>query len=164
MAKRTISPVGRSRSSGFTLVEILVVVVILGILAAIVTPLVAGAVEGSNQTAFIADMRTLANAVTLYTAETGEYLEDSSSGQLPTGLGPYIRPGSWTSGTPLGGVWDMELNSFGIISGFGVHFIGGGNPGDTYMQEVDRIFDDGNLATGGFQKIAADRYYYILAQ
>jgi len=84
----------KSKQHGFTLVEILIVVVILGVLAAIVTPLVANAVEGGNQIAFIADMRTLANAVSLYTSETGLYLEDSSSGQLPTGLGPYIRPGA----------------------------------------------------------------------
>lgn len=158
------TPSPPSKHHGFTLVEILIVVTIIGILAAIVTPMVGNAMNGGNQVAFISDMRTLANAVTLYNAQTGLYLEDSSSGVLPTGLGPFIRPGSWTNGTPLGGVWDSELNSFGITSGFGVHFIGGGNPGDAYMQEIDQSFDDGNLATGGFQKIAVDRYYYIIAQ
>lgn len=153
-----------SRHRGFTLVEILIVVVILGILAAIVISQVGNAVESSNHVAFVSDMRTLANAVTLYNAETGLYLEDSSSGVLPAGLGPYIKPGSWTGGTPLGGVWDSELNSFGITSAFGVHFNGGVNPGDAYMQQIDQLFDDGNLATGGFQKLAADRYYYIIAQ
>ena len=156
--------VAHSKQHGFTLVEILIVVVILGILAAIMTPLVANAVDGSNQVAFITDMRTLGNAVTLYTNETGQFLEDSSSGQLPTGLGPYIRPNAWTNGTPLGGVWDMELNSFGITSGFGVHFNDGTHPGDAYMQQIDQTYDDGNLAAGGFQKIAADRYYFIVAQ
>lgn len=34
--------------------------------------------------------------------------------------------------------------------------------GDDYMQKVDEIFDDGDLAEGAFQKIANDRYYYII--
>jgi len=57
----------------------------------------------------------------------------------------------------------MELNSFGITSALGVHFNDGTNPGDAYMQEIDQIYDDGNLATGGFQKIAVNRYYFIIA-
>jgi hypothetical protein len=29
--------------------------------------------------------------------------------------------------------------------------------------QIDAVFDDGNLASGAFQKLANDRYYYIVA-
>ncbi len=158
-----VPSVRRHLRRGFTLVEILIVVVILGILAAIVLPQLAHAGSDAAQVAFIRDVRTFAEAAVYYRAQTGQYLEDSASGALPTGWEPYVQEQKWTAGTPIGGVWDMELNAFGITSGFGVHFNGTGpTRDDTYMLEVDHTFDDGDLNTGAFRKIADDRYYYIL--
>ena len=31
------------------------------------------------------------------------------------------------------------------------------------MQQIDREYDDGNLSSGSFRKIASDRYYYVMA-
>lgn len=152
------------RSQAFTLVEILIVVVILGILAALVVPQFSDAAESTRQVSFVTDMRTFQKAAILFTQETGEYLEDSGSGALPAGFDAFINEDKWLADTPLGGVWDAELDSFGFTSGFGVHFQGVAVPDDTYMTEVDRMIDDGNLATGGFQKIAADRFYFILVR
>ncbi len=148
----------------FTLVEILIVVVILGILAAIVVPRFSIASTEAQQTGFVADVKSFASAAWYYMNKEGVYLEDSSSGVCPTGWEPYIDENKWTRPTTIGGVWDFELNSFGITSGFGVHFYGnsGNNPGDAYMTEIDAMFDDGNLTTGGFRKLDDDRYYYIL--
>jgi prepilin-type N-terminal cleavage/methylation domain-containing protein len=153
-----------TRSPAFTLVEILVVVVILGILAAIVIPQFVGATRETKQGAFVNDIRVFSDAALLYHHETGEWVEDSASGALPAGLGDYIEAHKWTNGTPIGGLWDAERDGFGHISAIGVHFNNGDNPGDDYMLEIDRRYDDGNLATGGFRKIAADRYYKIVAE
>lgn len=150
------------RAGAFTLIEILIVVVILGIVAAMVVPNITLASEEAEQAAFISNIRSFAQAAEICTAFTGDYLEDSSSGELPTGWEPYVDEQNWTGGTPVGGVWDVELNSFGFTSGFGVHFNTGSNPGDEYMLDVDTALDDGNLTTGRFQKVADDRYYYIL--
>lgn len=152
-----------THQSGFTLIEILTVVIILGVMAAIVIPLFADASKDASQTVFVTDVNTFAKAAFLYMNDTGLYLEDAASGTVPIGWTPYIKATKWTNPTPIGGVWDTELNSFGIISGLGVHFDGVTNPGDTYMQKIDKVLDDGNLVTGGFRKIAADRYYFILA-
>ncbi|MFP4106598.1 MAG: type II secretion system protein [Phycisphaerae bacterium] len=150
---------------GFTLVEILIVVMILGILAAIIIPQYTDSKRETSQTAFITDIRTYGNAAQVYRSRTGQFLEDSSSGQVPSGWESYIDDKAWVRATPIGGVWDAELNQFGIVSGIGVHFMDAAEKkDDAFMLEIDRKFDDGDLNTGGFRKIAADRYYLILAE
>jgi len=153
----------RVGAGGFTLVEILIVVVILGILAAMVIPSFAGAVTGSRQQSFVSSVKAIESAAAIYTAKTGLYLEDSSSGSMPAGFDAYLDPSEFTNGTPIGGVWDFEFDSWGITSAFGVHFDGTGETQDeAYMAEIDTIFDDGELTTGGFQQLASDRFYYII--
>ena len=110
-----------TRRYGFTLVEIMIVVVIIGLLMSLALPALHQVRRKALNANFIGDMRTFAGASETYMLETGGYLEDSSSGVVPAGLEEYIRVGRWTGGTPLGGDWDMELDSFGIKAGFGVH-------------------------------------------
>lgn len=144
--------------------ELLVVVVILGILAAIVLPMFGNSSKESLINSFATSVKEFATIAQYHLARSGEYFEDSSSGVLPVGMDSYIYPEEWTNGTPIGGVWDYELDSFGIKSAFGVHFDGTGHTrDDAFMQEVDAAFDDGDLTTGCFRKIDVDRYYYIVA-
>jgi prepilin-type N-terminal cleavage/methylation domain-containing protein len=58
----------RKISKGFTLVEILIVVVILGILATIVLPQFTGATEDSELNTALAQLRTLRGQIALYDA------------------------------------------------------------------------------------------------
>jgi prepilin-type N-terminal cleavage/methylation domain-containing protein len=148
---------------GFTLIEILVVVVILGIMAAIVVPRFAGTTQDAQIGAFISSVKTYADAAEYYAAREGSYPVDGSSGAVPAGFESYIDGDEWTRGTPLGGDWDTEFNDSGVTAAVGVHFNGGPNPGDSVMILVDERFDNGDLATGSFRKLAADRYYFVLA-
>lgn len=151
------------RTDGFTLIEILIVVIILGVLAAIVIPQFVGVTGDVERGTFVADLRILANAADRYRLDTDEYLEDSASGVCPAGFEDYIQEEKWESVTPIGGVWDAELDSFGIKSAFGVHFNGEGETrNDAYMLLIDDAFDNNDLDTGVFRKIADDRYYFIL--
>ena len=151
------------RRGAFTMIEILVVVVILGVLAAVVLPQFLGVGDDVREITFVTDARIFVEAAKRYMIDTGEYLEDSESGELPNGWEPYIQEDKWTSGTTIGGVWDVELDSFGIKFALGVHFNGeGATRDDEYMQRIDARFDDGDLATGGFRKIGDDRYYCII--
>ena len=154
-------PQQRSARSAFTLVEILIVVVILGILAAIVVPRFTGATDEARQSTFIASLKTYADACEYFAAREGRFPPDGSSGAMPAGFETYVDQDEFESPTPLGGVWDTELNDNGITSAVGVHFNGDPVPG--YMLQIDETLDDGDLSSGSFQQLTADRFYYIVA-
>ena len=78
------------RYAAFTLIEILIVVVIIGILAAIVIPMVSGAARQSAQVVFGSDLRSLVQSAELFRFETGQYPEDSPCSQVPSGFEFYI--------------------------------------------------------------------------
>lgn len=154
-------PLTRPARPAFTLVEILIVVVILGILAAIVVPRFAGATDDAKMGAFIASLRTYADACEYFSVKEGFYPPDGGSGEIPDGFETYVDQDEYESPTPLGGVWDIEYNEMGVTSAVGVHF--NGDPVPDYMLQIDERFDDGDLDRGLFQEIAGDRFYYIIA-
>jgi general secretion pathway protein G len=60
--------------SGFTLVEILIVVVILGILAAIVIPQFTGAATEAKLSSLVSDLQTMRSQIELYKLQHNEML------------------------------------------------------------------------------------------
>ncbi len=77
----------RSGEGGFTLVELLIVIVILGILAAIVV-LAIGGLKGSSQTAACsAEAKTLETAEDAYFASAGASTTYAAGNQLYLGAG-----------------------------------------------------------------------------
>ncbi|MBI5183413.1 MAG: type II secretion system protein [Nitrospinae bacterium] len=54
---------------GFTLVELLIVVIILGILAAVVIPQFSASTQDANEAALDSDLSTMRNAIELYAAQ-----------------------------------------------------------------------------------------------
>lgn len=158
----------RTRSSwpcrgAFTLVEILIVVVILGILAAIVTPQFANATQEAQQGAFVSELKLFEDAAYIYHAQTGLYPDDASSGEMPAAFEGLVRREQWESGTPIGGQWDAENDTFGFRSSVGVHFNSGPSQEPEFMELIDGTFDDGDLEAGVFRQIASDRYYLVVA-
>ncbi|MEQ9096851.1 MAG: type II secretion system protein [Phycisphaerales bacterium] len=155
---------GNLRCRAFTLVEILIVVVILGILAAIVMPQAANAMGNTQQTAFVREIQLFTDAAVIHRSRTGTWIGDGGSGTIPAGFEDFIDPQSWENGTPIGGSWDSEARpDYDITLGIGVHFQDAATRKDAaYMTEVDALFDDGDLTTGGFQQFAADRFYFIV--
>ncbi len=88
--------VSARNTKAFTLVEILIVVVILGILAAVVVPQFVGAVEESSVTTTQSELKKLRRALevfqvrnenTLPTVEAG----DGTWGDLIAGNGEYLK-------------------------------------------------------------------------
>ena len=61
------------QQDGFTLIEIMVVVVIIAILAALIVPNVVGRAEQARLTKASADIRTLESALAMYRLDNGHY-------------------------------------------------------------------------------------------
>ncbi|MBX2851005.1 MAG: prepilin-type N-terminal cleavage/methylation domain-containing protein [Phycisphaeraceae bacterium] len=146
---------------GFTLMEILIVVVILGVLAAIVIPSFASATEDTRKAAFAQDLRGFEAGILRYEVDHSQFPPDGGSGSVPLGLEPYVNAPKWESGSPIGGVWDNETDDV-VTAGIGIHFNGTGQTRDSiYMTEIDRMIDDGVVTTGSFRAFG-DRYYRVI--
>ena len=63
----------RKHEQGFTLIELMVVVIIIGILVAIAVPLYGGVQARARDNACMANVRTLNGAVAMFQAEEDEY-------------------------------------------------------------------------------------------
>lgn len=68
---------------GFTLIELMVVVIILGILAAVAIPRFTGRTEQAKKNAAYADLKAISSALELYYFDEDAYPEDNGSGELP---------------------------------------------------------------------------------
>jgi type II secretion system protein G len=62
---------------GFTLIEVLVVTVVIGVIAAIAISSLFGAYHRAKQRATMADMRTISRAIETYTVDTNMLPDDS---------------------------------------------------------------------------------------
>ena len=103
-------------SKGFTLIELAVVLSIIAVLAAVLTPMVTGYIDQARVARAQADLRTISDAIKLYNRDTGRYpIYDNSTDytndavpvgntklEIGTGTGNTPQPGSgWALGTTL---------------------------------------------------------------
>src|SRR5437588_12205187 len=78
----------KSRASGFTLVEILIVVIILGILAAIVIPQFTNASQDARKSSLSSQLQTLRSQIELYKMQHKD--------TFPTATGLAAAAWDWT--------------------------------------------------------------------
>jgi general secretion pathway protein G len=118
--------------SGFTLIELIVVIALVAVLAAVVAPNLLGKASEANRKSALVQLEKIASAVELYRLETGRYPEEMIDlVEQPSGLdrwqGPYVRKRSQLL-DPWGNAIVLQVpgekGAFDIIS-----YGGDGQPG-----------------------------------
>ena len=90
---------GAMRHGGFTLIEVLVVVVILGILAALVVPRIMDRPDEAKRVAAKADVGAIVQALKLYRLDNGFYpTTEQGLGALVNRPATNPAPGNWKQG------------------------------------------------------------------
>ena len=107
---------GRARANrGFTLVEIMVVVLIISILASVTVPSVQRVQRRAKTTAIVNDFRTFAAAFDVYAQEKGTWPAETAAGVVPPVMSQRFKTTAWQRKTPMGGQynWEYNQNHFG---------------------------------------------------
>ena len=111
----------RKNQGGFTLVELMIVVIIVGILAAVAIPMYQGATERAKASEAVAALGTIRGAMRVYYAEHGTYVNASftDGAQVTNGsvldvsdtdlLGRYFSSECYTfDGVPTANAYSIE--------------------------------------------------------
>ena len=150
----------KGRLKGFTLLEIMIVVVIIGFLATMALPFIQKARQNTQYARSMSDARVFAGAVeTLYMA-SGVKPVDSGTGTIDPELAEFVRADFFTRDSPIGGRWDVEADDSGIGLGVGVD---GYTISSEELLEIDNKYDNGDLSSGKLVEIVSgSRYYWVL--
>ena len=153
-----------SSQSGFTLLEIMLVVLTIGLLAAIALPSFRKARNTAQLTSLANNIKVFGDAFDLYAMEHRGYPPDSHMPlpyHLPnTVIEEYLDTVKWSAETPVGGYYNWEGPDSYPYAGISIF---GASVSEAAMRELDKILDDGDLTAGIFRRVAANgRYTYIL--
>lgn len=146
------------RAEGFSLVELVVVILILGILAAVAVPKLMRQTREAQVTAVVRDLQMAYDAFERYYIEHGKWPEDVNSGNFPPEMKGYLNPKMFTQRNTLGGYYDWN-RSYGAAAAISIKM----QPADVELfREIDRRMDDGNLATGNVKRQSSYHLNYII--
>lgn len=152
-------------SRGFTLVEIMVVVTIIGILATLAIPAFAQVRLRTAATTFKNDARVFAEAFQRYAQENGAFPgPQRNRDRFPPDMEGYLSEEDWTRTTPIGGRYSWDDYRRNRRSGHrGAIQVIRGTMNMRELRQLDAWMDDGNIRTGIIQvRSGGRRVYYML--
>jgi general secretion pathway protein G len=114
LARRTLTNTSNRRQSGFTLIEIMIVVVIIGILVGLLAPRIMDRPDQARVVAARNDIQAIMGALKLYRLDNGNYpsseqglmalVKKPETGNIP----PNWKPGGYLERLPKD-PWDHEF-------------------------------------------------------
>lgn len=143
-----VLPRRRLRKS-FTLLELIVVMLIIGILSAIAIPRFYATGENADATAVLSNVKTIHTAVDLFAADNGRLPGDVHRGVFPPDLEGYVHPSVFTTVRSDGAKYDWN-GPGGVSSDFGVTLVypsGTVASSEMYL-EIEQLADDGDPSAG----------------
>lgn len=155
------------RIRAFTMVEIMVVVVIIGLLAAMALPTYRRITMRSKTAALVSDLRSYSTAFITYNLQNGKWPADELPQKVPAGMAGALAEG-FTRKSPIGGVykWNYDVSADGITAKAAIiiETVGGDVVSDDadLREMIDREMDDGDLHAGNVQLGGTNSLVFII--
>ncbi len=135
----------------------MIVVVIIGLLAAIAIPAFKRVREQSQNAAIANDLRVFAGAFDQYALETGAWPAGTSDGTFPPEMEGRIKPEAWAKPLPGGGFYGFGGN----VTGFRAVLLCETTFTNERLATLDKMIDDGNVSTGRFLRYGGYICYVV---
>lgn len=129
------------RRNGFTLVEVMVVVVIISVLASLSVPALQRIQRKAKVTAIANDFRVFAAAFDTYAQETGTWPAEVAAGAIPAVMSQRLNAAAWLRTTPMGGKYNWEYNQFNLFATNRAAIAISAAPGAPLPLDVNMLYD-----------------------
>jgi prepilin-type N-terminal cleavage/methylation domain-containing protein len=146
-----------SSARGFSLMEIMIAVVIIGLLAALAIPGLNRVRFRSTTTRYLNDVRQVRDGVERYALENGGFPPNGTASLHPL-LRGYVQDKMFDLPTPLGGMWDWDFEQNGIRAAVSVYQY---TCTPQQLSDIDQRLDDGGLSSGSF-RVADSKAIYVI--
>jgi len=161
------TPRRTSRTRAFTLVEVMVVVVIIGLLAAMSLPAYRRITMRSKTAAVVSDLRAFSTAFITYSLQNGRWPADASPQEIPPEMAGALAT-AFAGKSPIGGVykWNYDVSADGITAKAAIIIETVGSDvisDDADLRDmIDAEMDDGVGATGNVRVGSTNSLVYII--